>query len=99
MVKACGITLEVCPWSNYLTNSVNHIDEHPLKRLYDLGVKVTINSDDPGVLDTNLNNEYRIAHEILGMSFKEIAQCNRYAFEASFVPEHQKQRVRADEFA
>jgi len=39
------------------------------------------------VLDTNLNNEYRIAHEILGMSMEDIAACNRYAFEASFLPE------------
>jgi adenosine deaminase len=38
------------------------------------------------VLDTNLNNEYRIAHEILGMSLEDIAVCNRYAAEASFIP-------------
>jgi adenosine deaminase len=93
LVKTCGITLEVCPWSNYLTHSVSDIEAHPLKRLYDLGVKVTINSDDPGVLDTNLNNEYRIAHEILGMSLDEIAHCNRYALEASFLPDKRKAMV------
>jgi adenosine deaminase len=98
LVIACGITLEVCPWSNYLTNSVRRIEEHPLKQLYDLGVKVTINSDDPGVLDTNLNNEYRIAHEILGMSFEEIAHCNRYALDASFVPDARKAAVWTDDF-
>jgi adenosine deaminase len=93
LVKARGVTLEVNPWSNYLTNSVPSIEEHPLKRLFDLGVKVTINSDDPEVLETNLNNEYRIAHEILGMSLKEIAVCNRYAVEASFLPKEKKQAV------
>jgi adenosine deaminase len=93
MVKERGITLEVNPWSNYLTNSVRRIEEHPLKRLFDLGVKVTINSDDPEVLETNLNNEYRIAHEILGMTFNEIAECNRYAVQASFLPEAQKKSV------
>lgn len=82
-----GITLEVNPWSNYLTNSVRTIEEHPLKKLFDAGVRVTINSDDPEVLDTNLNNEYRIAHEVLGMTFEEIATCNRYALAASFLPE------------
>jgi adenosine deaminase len=85
LVKERGITLEMNPWSNYLTSSVKRIEDHPLKRLFDLGVKVTINSDDPEVLDTNLNNEYRIAHEVLGMSLAEIAQCNRYAQEASFI--------------
>jgi len=93
LVKARDITLEVNPWSNYLTNSVPRIEEHPLKKLFDLGVKVTINSDDPEVLETNLNNEYRIAHEDLGMSLKDIAVCNRFAVEASFLPKEKKQAV------
>ena len=88
-----GITLEVNPWSNYLTSAVRVIEEHPLKRLFDLGVRVTLNSDDPEVLDTNLNNEYRIAHEVLGMSLEDLAACNRYACEASFIPAREKDRV------
>jgi len=93
LIKEQGITLEVNPWSNYLTNSVKTIEEHPLKKLFDLGVKVTINSDDPEVLETNLNNEYRIAHEVLGMSMDDIAICNRNAYEASFIPDEEKKRV------
>jgi adenosine deaminase len=93
LVKECDITLEVNPWSNYLTNSVRTIEEHPLRKLFDLGVKVTINSDDPEVLETNLNNEYRIAHEILGMTREDIMTCNRYAYEASFLPENDKNRI------
>jgi adenosine deaminase len=93
VLKERGITLEVNPWSNYLTNSVRTIEEHPLKKLFDLGVRVTINSDDPEVLETNLNNEYRIAHEVLGMSMDDITVCNRYAYEASFIPEKEKKRV------
>lgn len=93
LIKECNITLEVNPWSNYLTNSVRTIEEHPLKRLFDLGVKVTINSDDPEVLETNLNNEYRIAHEVLGMSMENIAMCNRFAYEASFIAEEKKKRI------
>ncbi len=93
LIKQSDITLEVNPWSNYLTNSIRRIEEHPLKRLFDLGIRVTINSDDPEVLDTNLNNEYRIAHEILGMSMADIAICNRYALEASFLPQNVKNRV------
>lgn len=93
LIKKHDITLEVNPWSNYLTNAVKTIEEHPLKKLFDLGVKVTINSDDPEVLETNLNNEYRIAHEVLGMSLEEISQCNRYAFQASFISAEKKQRI------
>jgi adenosine deaminase len=93
LIKERDITLEVNPWSNYLTNSVRTIEEHPLKKLFDRGVKVTINSDDPEVLETNVNNEYWIAHEILGMSLEAIATCNRYAYEASFIPEEAKKRI------
>jgi adenosine deaminase len=98
LVKAHGVTLEMCPWSNYLTNSVKRIEDHPLKQLFDRGVKVTINSDDPEVLETNLNNEHRIAHEILGMSFEDLAACNRYAAEASFIPLEEKRVVLAKHF-
>jgi adenosine deaminase len=99
LIKERGITLEVNPWSNYLTNSVRTIEEHPLRKLFGLGVKVTINSDDPEVLETNLDNEYRIAHEILGMSMHDIITCNRYAYEASFIPDEAKQRIWEKYFA
>ena len=93
LVKQRGLTLEVNPWSNYLTSSVRRIEDHPLKRLFDLDVRVTVNSDDPEVLDTNLNNEYRIAHEVLGMSLEHLAVCNRYAYEASFIPQASRARI------
>ena len=93
LVRERGVTLEMCPWSNYLTNSVRRIEEHPLTRLFRQGVKVTINSDDPEVLDTNLNNEYRIAHEILGLSLEELAACNRQAAASSFIPEEAKRPI------
>jgi adenosine deaminase len=93
LVRERGVTLEMCPWSNYLTSSVRRIEDHPLKRLFDQGVKVTISSDDPELLDTNVNNEYRIAHEVLGMSLGDIAACNRYAVAASFIPADEKRAV------
>ena len=99
LVLERGLTLEVSPWSNYLTSSVRRIEEHPLKQLFDLGVRVTVNSDDPEVLDTNLNSEYRIAHEVLGMSFDQLATCNRYAYEASFIPEPARSRIWTRYFA
>ena len=99
LVKERGVTLEINPWSNYLTNSVRRIEEHPLKKLFDLGVKVTINSDDPELLDTNLNNEYRIAREILGMPMEDIRACNRCAVEASFLPEETRSTILAQWFA
>jgi len=51
------------------------------------------------VLDTNLNNEYRIAHEILGMSLEDIAACNRQAARASFIPAAEKQAAVENHFS
>jgi adenosine deaminase len=99
LAKKKGVVLEMCPWSNYLTNSVKRVEDHPLKQLFDQGVKVTINSDDPEVLDTNLNNEYRIAHEVLGMTLEELAACNRVAAAASFIPTEEKREVVEKHFA
>jgi adenosine deaminase len=93
LVKERGLTLEVNPWSNYLVSAVPSIEEHPLKKLFDLGVRVTVNSDDPEILDTNLNNEYRIAQEVLGMTIDDLAACNRYAYEASFIPDAPRTRI------
>jgi aminodeoxyfutalosine deaminase len=59
---------------------------------------VTINSDDPELLDTNLNNEYRIAHEFLGMSLDEIKACNRCAVEASFLPDEVRKKMLKENF-
>ena len=55
------IALEVCPTSNVATRAVPSLAEHPLPKLVDAGVQVTINSDDPPMFSTDLNNEYLIA--------------------------------------
>jgi len=81
-----GIVLELCPTSNVLTRAVDGANSHPLKRLMELGVKTTINSDDPGVMCIDLMTEYHIAHDLLGMSVAQLQQCNLWAAEASFIP-------------
>lgn len=93
LLRERGITLEVNPWSNYLTNSVRWIEEHPLQKLFEAGVQVCINSDDPELLETNLNNEYRIAHEVLGMSMEQIRRTNQFAYEASFIPKEERKPI------
>jgi len=86
LVKERGITLEVNPWSNYLTNSVPTIKEHPLKELFDLGVKVTINSDDPAYFGGYLNTNFLATFEALPQLRANHAwQLAANSFEASFV--------------
>ncbi|PCJ82336.1 MAG: adenosine deaminase [Bacteroidetes bacterium] len=88
-----GVVLELCPTSNWLTEAVPSIEEHPLKKLYDLGVRTTINSDDPGVMDIDLMDEYRIAYNILGFNVEQLNQCNAWAVEASYICDDVKEKV------
>tara|TARA_B110000858_G_C17784715_1_gene466578 strand:+ start:763 stop:1803 length:1041 start_codon:yes stop_codon:yes gene_type:complete len=87
------ITIELCPTSNWLTQAIPNLAAHPLKKLMELGVRTTINSDDPGVMGIDLMDEYHIAHNILGMSFEQMIQCNTWAAEASYIPEDKKSKV------
>ncbi|MBM9463668.1 adenosine deaminase [Aeromicrobium sp. YIM 150415] len=80
------IALEVCPTSNVRTRSTPSLDEHPLPALVAAGVPVTINSDDPPMFETTLNNEYAVAAELLGLDERGIADLARAAVRASFAP-------------
>jgi adenosine deaminase len=62
ILKTQNILLEVCPYSNYLTQAFKTYGDHPLKKLKDLGVPVSINSDDPGMFASTLSDDYWIAH-------------------------------------
>ena len=88
-----GIPLELCPTSNWLTHAVSALDKHPFKQLMDQGVKVTINSDDPGVFGIDLSNEYRVLHEGLGLTLEDFTRCNDVAAAASFIPLAERQKV------
>ena len=61
------IPLEVCPTSNIATRAVDRLENHPIKQLYDAGVHVTVNSDDPPMFGTTLTREYEIAAGLLGL--------------------------------
>ncbi|QWF77041.1 adenosine deaminase [Amycolatopsis sp. CA-230715] len=79
------IPLEVCPTSNVCTRQVDSIEAHPVRRMLDHGVTVTLNTDDPGMFDATLNGEYVAVAEALGLTRGEIAQLARNAITASFL--------------
>ncbi|MTK02989.1 adenosine deaminase [Micromonospora sp. CP22] len=87
------IPLEVCPTSNVRTRAVAHIDEHPLRRLVDAGVLVTINSDDPPMFGTTLDDEYAVAARLLDVGEEGVAALARNAVSVSFLDEPGKQRI------
>jgi len=91
-VKDQNITLEVCPISNYRTGAVASSCEHPLQQLLKAGVRVTINSDDQGVQNSNWRDDYDFAMEKIGLTETEIRKCLRYSFEASFLSAKEKDK-------
>ncbi|MEV0731647.1 adenosine deaminase [Polymorphospora sp. NPDC050346] len=90
------IPLEVCPTSNLRTRAVASLDEHPLRALVDAGVPVTINSDDPPMFGTTLNDEYAVAARLLGYGPDGVADLARAAVTASFLPVPAQARLIAE---
>ncbi|WP_442480965.1 adenosine deaminase [Streptomyces kroppenstedtii] len=79
------VPLEVCPTSNIATRAVRTLDEHPLKAFVDAGVVVTVNSDDPPMFGTDLNNEYAVAARLLGLDERGLAELAKNAVDVSFL--------------
>ncbi|WP_375295997.1 adenosine deaminase [Saccharothrix sp.] len=90
-----GIVLEVCPTSNLRTAAVGRIEDHPLPRLLEAGVPVTIATDDPGMFHTDLNAEYLLCHERFGLGRSELADLARAGVHASFASPERKAELLA----
>lgn len=80
-----GITLEVCVTSNFHTKVMNRLEDHPIRKLFDAGVRVTINSDNMTASDTNLVKEIQILKDVLGFTEEEIETMEQYGWEARFL--------------
>ncbi|BCJ67809.1 adenosine deaminase [Polymorphospora rubra] len=90
------IPLEVCPTSNLRTRAVASLDEHPLRALVDAGVPVSINSDDPPMFGTTLDDEYAVAARLLGYGPDGVAGLARSAVTASFLSAPEQARLIAE---
>ena len=88
-----GIPLEVCPTSNVALGNVASYDEHPLLRMIDAGVVVTLNSDDPAMFHSNLLEEYEVARRVFGLGDEAIADLARAGVRASFADDTLKQEM------
>lgn len=78
------IPLEVCPTSNVATNAVSGMAVHPLRTLYDQGVPIVLNSDDPGIFATTLTGEYEIARDQFGFTDHELRELADNSFQFAF---------------
>ncbi|MFF0447061.1 adenosine deaminase [Streptomyces sp. NPDC004609] len=87
------IPLEVCPTSNIATRAVADLELHPIRRMIEAGVLVTVNSDDPPMFGTDLNSEYGVAARLLGLDERGVAELAKNAVEASFLDPAGKARI------
>ena len=78
------IPLTVCPQSNLKLKVVSDLGEHPLKRMLDLGLNVSINSDDPAYFGAYIADNYRNVAGALGLGAEEITRLARNSIESSF---------------
>ncbi|PRH80730.1 adenosine deaminase [Streptomyces solincola] len=90
------IPLEVCPTSNIATRAVAAMDEHPLRKMVEAGVLVSVNSDDPPMFGTDLNTEYEVAARLLELDARGVADLAKQAVEASFLDFAGKSRIAAE---
>ena len=79
-----GVTLDLCPSSNWQAGSVPSIAAHPLARLHRLGVPVTLSTDDTTVSDLSLTDEYERAIDQIGLTPRELWSIDRHALQVAF---------------
>jgi adenosine deaminase len=84
-----GIAFEVCPVSNYAVGAVPLDRPHPIRRMLDLGLRCTLNSDDPAMFGTTLAGQYALLAD-QGFGWDELWELNRQTLEATFLSEPEK---------
>ena len=88
-----GIVLEVCPTSNVATGVFESYDAHPLGRLHEAGVKLTLGSDDPPYFGATIGGEYAVARERFGFEEGELKAITRTAVQGSFADDAVKRAL------
>ena len=85
------IALECCPSSNVQIGVVRDLASHPIKLYHDLGLRVTVNTDNRMITDTTVSKELWLVHSQVGLSVAEIKRIVLNGFKAAFLPFHVKQ--------
>ena len=98
LIKERDVHLELSVTSNWLTRCVESIETHPIKKLYEAGVSISINTDDPHLMGINLVHEYELIVDKFGLTREDFMKINKDALEHSFLPEAVKAKVRKQFF-
>ena len=80
-----GITVETCPVSNVRTGVCDEIENHPVRKYFESGISISVNSDDPTMFGTNMNNEYLSLHKVHGFTVPELYVVSLNTLKTSFL--------------
>lgn len=94
MINKNNITLEVCPTSNIQTDIFENYHDHPIRKLYDMNILVTINVDNMTVSNIDLTQEYEKLVKNFNFTLKDFKKMNINAINASFLKEELKEKYR-----
>lgn len=89
-----GLALTVCPCSNDKLQVVKDMKDHPLKKMLDLGLKATVNSDDPAYFGGYMNDNFEAVHNAIGLTTDDLKALTHNAIEGSFMSEERKAECR-----
>ena len=95
LIKEKNITLEVCPKSNLDTNMYEKLSNHPIKKLYDMGLLVTINTDNHTVSNTNLTKSYQDLQEVFSFTKQDFLKMNENALQSAFLKQDEIEELLA----
>jgi adenosine deaminase/aminodeoxyfutalosine deaminase len=84
------VPLEVCVSSNVRTGVCPRLADHPVKAMFESGLMITLNTDDPEMFQTSLLQEYELVRQEFGFSEDHLRELARNSFEASFLPPTKK---------
>jgi adenosine deaminase len=93
LAKERQITFEVCPTSNYQSGVVDNLDNHPLPAMVDVGLNVTVNTDDPGISQIDLSDEYELCCESLKLTPLDLKTLILNAANSAFLPGDEKSQL------
>ncbi len=84
------VPLEICVSSNLRTGCCRTVEDHPLRRYFDSGLMVTLNSDDPALFESDLTDEYGLAQKRFAFTEEQLRELAANSIEASFLPAEKK---------
>lgn len=92
-IEETGVTLEICPTSNFHTNAVTDLKQHPIREYYEAGIPITINTDNRTVSDLTLSQEYLMLYREFSFSLAEIQELILNGIRAAFISNQEQEKL------